>query len=691
MKGKIQPAKHPISLDRNTKRLIFAIIIIFGFVVYGNTISHDFAFDDVIVITKNDFTKNGIKGIGDLLTNNYLAGMYGKDFANMYRGGRYRPLSLVLFAIEYELFGQNPHINHFVNVLLYSLTGIFLFLVLWRLFEKRPSAIEQKKYWYISVPFVATLLYLAYPLHTEVVANIKGRDEIMMLLLSLISLWLTIKYSDSRKIIYLVISGVVFFLALLSKENAATFMFIIPLTIYYFNYPKQKVQVRQGKRIKSQNKSPYKLPLLTAVPLIISIVIFAIIRQNIIGAPKPGIAENPMTNPFIYATMSERYATTFYTLLIYLKLLILPHPLTFDYYPYHIPLINWGDIRAIIPLILYFIIGIIALTGLKKRTIVSYSIWIYLISFSVVSNIFFPVGVFMSERFMYVASMGFCLIIGYFLLQVIPQKIKAVKKNPVAYITPLLALLCLLYSVKTILRNPVWKDNFTLFTTDVKTSKNSLKSTAAAGELLLFKSRKTEDMDKRQEYQQLAIEYFTTTIEVYPEYINVLMYLGEVYYEYNLDYDKAMYYYKKVLEIDPDYDKVYSKVEKMMKTNQDVDYKLSIYEDLYHFNPDRFEVNYTLGAYYGAFKNELRKSVFYLERAVKFNPNSAKAFTDLGVAYAMLGNFKNSIQMLEIALKLNPNDTQLLNNLAISYEKTGNKNKSRYYLNLAQQATESKK
>ena len=57
-----------------------------------------------------------------------------------------------------------------------------------------------------------------------------------------------------------------------------------------------------------------------------------------------------MNNPFLKIegnqwvpfSGAEKMATIFYTLGYYIKLLLVPHPLTHDYYPRHIDIMNWG-------------------------------------------------------------------------------------------------------------------------------------------------------------------------------------------------------------------------------------------------------------------------------------------------------------------------------------------------------------
>ena len=97
--------------------------------VYLNTLSFEHALDDDIVIVNNIFTEKGIKGIPDLLTKDSFHGFFKKK-KNLVSGGRYRPLSLITFALENELFGKektngsfehNARIGHAINILLYGL------------------------------------------------------------------------------------------------------------------------------------------------------------------------------------------------------------------------------------------------------------------------------------------------------------------------------------------------------------------------------------------------------------------------------------------------------------------------------------------------------------------------------------------------------------------------------------------
>ena len=564
--------------------------------------------------------------------------------------------ALVNFAIEYQLFGENPAVSHFINVLLYALTVMLLFKILSSLFKS-----DNFQKWFLTLPFIITVLFTAHPIHTEVVANIKGRDEIMTFLGALLALWYSLKYLENQKIKYLIYSGIYFFLGLLSKENAITFIAIIPITLYYF---------------KSVNKEQY---LKIIGSLLIPTFLFLFIRYQVIGSPNAAIAKELMNNPFLHASNSEKFATIFSTFIIYFKLLIFPHPLSFDYYPKHIPIVNWNNFIPIASLLINMALGLIALFGLKKKSVFSYSIWFYFISFSIVSNIVFPIGTFMNERFIYISSLGFCIVLAYFIIEILPGILK--QKNQMS-IFILIAILGL-YSFKTIDRNKVWKNDFTLFTQDVKISSNSAKSNTSAGGKLLEEATKKGNETVRDKYLQQSIQYLEKAIKIHPTYVDALLLLGNAHYEYNRNYDGTLFYYKRILNINPKYQQVYTNLDIIFNKLDSVDYEIKVWNEINAVNPDVFEVNYNLGNLYGRFKNDLNTSIIYLEKAVKINSKKSNAWKDLGVAYGIIKDYKNSARCLENAVKYNPKDAQTYFNLGITFLNIGDKEKSEKYFDKA--------
>jgi len=132
--------KSPVKVEKPKfvhNKKAYLIIFVLTFLLYGNTIRNNYALDDLIVITENKFTIQGFDGIKSILTEDMFMGYYGN--MSLVQGSRYRPLSLVTFAIEYQFFKKNPHVGHFINILLFAFTGILIFMVLSKLLIKFKS------------------------------------------------------------------------------------------------------------------------------------------------------------------------------------------------------------------------------------------------------------------------------------------------------------------------------------------------------------------------------------------------------------------------------------------------------------------------------------------------------------------------------------------------------------------------
>jgi tetratricopeptide (TPR) repeat protein len=652
-KGKVKI--NPAEIRRKTEaRYAYGIIIIMAFLLYGQTMWYDYALDDSIVIKKNEFAKQGVAGIGDILSNDTFVGFFGKK-KNLVAGGRYRPLSVVTFAIEYQMFGLNPGISHFFNILLYALTGIILFKIFSYLLA-RFNAIK----WYFSLPFVATLLFMAHPVHTEVVANIKGRDEIMTLLGSLVTLWYSLKYLDTKKMKYLVYSFIAFFLAYLSKENTVTFLAVIPLAIYFFTDHKLKDN------------------LVSFVPLVVATIIFLGIRQAILGSFTAPVAKELMNNPFLEASTGEKYATIFYTLGLYIKLLFYPHPLTYDYYPKQIPIIGWDDIRAWGSLLIYVVLGIYALITFRKKSLVSFSIIFFIATLSVVSNLVFPVGTFMNERFIFISSIGFCLIIAWFLVEKLPLLIKN-QKTYTNVLTGILTVVLLLYSVKSISRNRAWADDYTLFTTDASTSTESAKGNAAVASLYREKAEAALDPKEKDKFWKLAIKHFAKAIEVHPKYFDVHLDLAVCHFKHNKnmkEVNRLLIAAFKLNDTNPKVMQFSNAIYNELEKPRD---KLAFFQKLNEINPDHYQVLYTIGSIYGKDLQNLDRAIEFLEKAIEKNPKGVEAYKDLAVAYGFKKEYEKSIEMSKKAIAIDPSDGQVYVNIGVNYRNMGNEAKAKEY------------
>ena len=119
-------------LDNNFRLKV--ILFLFVFLIYGNTLRHDYVWDDSIVITENPQIQKGIKGIPDLFiksNSDYKYDKYG-----------YRPVTLTSFAIEVSFFGLSAHAQHFFNVFYFGVLCIVLYNVIRKLFQQYSSTVS---------------------------------------------------------------------------------------------------------------------------------------------------------------------------------------------------------------------------------------------------------------------------------------------------------------------------------------------------------------------------------------------------------------------------------------------------------------------------------------------------------------------------------------------------------------------
>jgi protein O-mannosyl-transferase len=641
--------------------LQLAIIGILSCALYANTFSHDYTQDDAIVIYDNMYTTKGVKGISGILGKDTFFGFFKEEGKqNLVSGGRYRPFTLVMFAIENQIFGtvkkddkgnvivdkdKDPVIEyskfwgHFFNVFWYMITCMVVLITLRRLLKDQREDIAN------IVPFVATLIFTAHPIHTEAVANIKGRDEIIALLGSLSALYFAIKAYEKSNFSWAILSAVFFFIGIMSKENSVAFLAVIPMAFWFFT------KADLGKIIKY------------TAPAFVSMVVFLIFRFQAIGAqfggePPVELMNNPylkfVNGQYIPFSFGEKFAAITFTLGKYIQLLFAPFTLTHDYYPRHIEIMGMGNLSVLLSLAIYIALLYFAFKGFFQKSIVSFGILFFLATMFIISNVLFPIGTNMSERFMFMPSVGFSLVIAYLLLKLVK------KTNIVLAVT---SLVFLVFSFLTISRNFVWRSNYSLFLTDVKTSVNSAKLQNAAGGELITQSLLENSEVKRNEMQTEAVGHLEKAIKIHPTYRNAYLLLGNAH-NYLKNYDKSIKAYEDGLKVDPTYVDLknnlavtYREAAKVMGEKGNPSGALSLLEKAYSMNQKDAETIRLLGVANGMSGNA-PKALEWFDMCVKMNPQNAHAWWDLGTAYIGVNNMAKSNESRAKALQLDPNIVQ---------------------------------
>lgn len=618
---------------------------ILGLLLYVQTVSFEYTQDDAIVITDNMFTTKGVSGISGIFGNDTFYGYFkDKSKLKLVSGGRYRPLTPAMFAFEYGIVGANPWFSHLMNAVWYGILCFVLYLFLKTLFTPRLTKEGAAK-----AAFIAALIFAAHPLHTEAVANIKGRDEIIAALGAVAGLYFTLSgISKGNSFKYFVLAAGSFLLGMLAKENVITMLAVVPFTIWWYQ------------------KSPSMNGWRNILAIGVASILFLLIRTAIVGWSTGETPLELMNNPFLklvnnrYVPFSfaEKSATIVYTMGKYLQLLLFPYPLTHDYYPRQIPIMNWSDPGVIISFLAWVGLLIVVIKGWRARTWWAYGIIFYVCTMSVTSNILFPIGTNMSERFAFLPSIGFALIAG-----VAVYKLWSSSRS--SFAIPLVLILLLASSTWTLVRSQVWKSNTSLFTSDAKNSPNSAKLLNALGGDLVTRSEKEKDATVKQKMLKDAQVYLNHALEIHPNYKLSYLLLGNCYY-HSGDYQKAVEYFRHVLTIDPQYGEGRRNLgialrelgKQQGEKNNNLAGAITLLDEAVTYLPEDFETYHLLGVAYGQ-SGQGEKAISYFRKEIELAPNNATAYFNLGIALRQMGDEAGAQASFDKARSLDPNLPQL--------------------------------
>ena len=583
--------------------LAFGLTII-GMLVYFNTLGHQYALDDFSVIKDNFVTKQGFQGIGTLLTTDYRYGYWTSS------GTLYRPLSLIMFAIEWSLSPDNPFIGHLMNVLLFGLSIFVLFKLL-------TEYLAKDTLWLCAS---ICLIFAVHPIHSEVVANIKSRDEILGLLGSLVAVYYYLKYCQKQSLIYLILALSFYSLAMFSKESSITFLAIFPIAGYYFS---------------SANNSKI---ITTSAFMALPAIFYLIIRQKVIGG-NISLDQTSILDNFLVAAKDPvtKYTSVIMMLGYYLKAFFLPINLSHEFGFNQIPLSSFGDWRFLLSMTLHFAIVFYIFRKWKEKSLVVFGLLFYLVTMSVVSNLIITIGTSYGDRLFYVPGLGLIIAVCAYLYQLLQHHKVAISFEQLAsgFKWPIL-IVSLLFSIKTISRNAAWFDSYTLYKTDIAHSPNSAKMRYHYALELGKKAMKETQPGLQKDWRIKAIEEDEKALSIYPQYNDPYSHKGLMYYHLK-EYEKASENYKKAIELGDRDPKTYSNM--------------------------------------GTLYSEMRQRSLAMDnykKAVELDPRFIDARRNLGCLMAMDGQFDNAIKQFEEALKYDPNNADIIFFMGSAYRDGGN-------------------
>lgn len=557
--------------EPHNKRIIIFGLIVFAvaFIIYLPTIWNRFVWDDIQLITH---PLN-----------------LGKNPYSFFLGGGiyYRPFLHLSMAIDYSFWHLNPMGYHLTNVLLHSIASLLVFLTGLLIIRKKSvnDEFENKNKRIILPALLSAIIFAIHPIHTESVAWISGRTDILSTIFLLLAFLSFLIYSKESKFSGLILTCIFFLFSLFSKENAFSLILIILIYSLLIDMPRKKI----------------------ALSLSLVIIIYFILRQSKVinmMISSPG-TENAFFSADIqikniFSILMGAIGYYFQKLLLPLNLNLLPdipkNPLIF--------LIGFSPF--LLAIILYF----------KRHNFVFFLIsWIILTLlpslFILVSQIGSPIG----ERYLYLPSVGFCILAGFLFSKISNKKLLFTS----------FAIIAISGSFLTYERIKVWENDLTLWKDTVSKSPSSAIAHANYGRALLEKN----DFEQGRKELLIALQQKKISAEL----VSIIMDMLGVVEMRDKNYQKAESYFKESLKA---YSKnvtalsnfgiLYLRMSESIKNEEEkksvIEKAISNIEKALSISPGFIQARFNLGLCYLQIK-EYDKAQKYFESVIELDPRSS--------------------------------------------------------------------
>ena len=425
---------------------------------YANTLQNSFTYDDFPYVLNNP-----------AVTNPSLTGF----FVPTKVSNVFRPVMFASFALNWKLGEIHPLGYHLFNLLLHAAVTLLLYLVLRRLLETMPHS--------VTLAFVAALLFAVHPIHTEAVASIVGRSELLAAAF-LLAAWLFHLRDQPLPAL------LCFALALFSKESAIAFLPLVLAADYL-----------------TAKLKPWGRYVVIAAIAALYIMVLWTAEGGRFGEASVHFVDNPLAKlPTPWRILNAlRIAWK------YLALQIYPATLSSDYSYNALPTyIHWRYVlHAAVASLAVVALWIWAMS--KRRSGWALAGAIYFAGFLVTANVLLPTGTIMGERLAYLPSAGFCLLLALVWVRLVDYR--------QALSWALLATAVVALGTRTIVRNRDWKTNLTLFSATVRDAPGSARAHSNMGGQYMDQGR-----------LDLAAAEFQTALRIFPDFPDALEFYGIV-------------------------------------------------------------------------------------------------------------------------------------------------------------------
>lgn len=577
--------------------LFIAIIAVVTVLVYANSFTVPFQFDDQISILGNP----AIKDISDLTA--------------IFLFSPTRFFTYFTFACNNYLHGLNVFGYHLVNTIIHICASV-LVMVFCRLtcstpaLRNTPLAASKE-----SLAFCAALFFALHPVQTQAVTYIVQRLASLAAVCYLAALCLYIEgrlvqqkaAAQKYAICFFGAAALITVIGMFTKETVFTLPFAILLYEFFF--------------FRSTFISNWKFLLLVcSFCLLIPLIIFS--TGSIDFDKLRAMQEGP--EGVIYISPLEYLLTQLRVLITYLRLFLLPLNQNLDYdYPLARTFFSPQTILSFLILAAFAATGIWAFT---KHRIISFAIFWFFLTLSIESSII-PIRDVIFEHRLYLPMTGLSI-----LLMILIYKLLAYR-NPRLFYAIIFAIL-FFCALLTCHRNELWRDEVTLWNDAVKKSPQKVRPYNNRGRAY----------GNKGEYEK-AMNDFRRAIEINPRCAEAYYNLGLVYALKRND-DRAIENYDKAIALYPNYAAAYNNRGLVLTNKKEFDRAIADYDQALHIAPHSSEVYYNRGLAF-FYKQDYERAIADYSQALILNPRYGNAYHNRAVAYYMIKEYQKGLADIE--------------------------------------------
>lgn len=519
--------------------LLPILISLISFLAYLNTLHHQFVFDDFRIIVNNPFIKDW----------KYFPALFHSDYFRISGELSYRPLVTLSYFIDYSLWGLNASGFHLTNLLIHAGNAFLVFFLVLRIIHS------------LKLAAITGLSFSTHPILTETINSVGFREDLFCATFFFLSLFFYVKLhaSEYKKTFY-ALSLLTYAFALLSKEMAIS----LPLLIF------------AADLLFLQSNLPLKTRILRYYPGFILIGIgYILLRLVFLKSTIEHVAYPGNSMIINVLTMAKVIAS-------YIKLCFFPAILNPDY---HV-LFETTAIKPTFLLSAGLLICsiVITLRLYKKEKGMTFSLLWGVITLIPVMNII-AIGNIMAERYLYLPSLGFCLLLGMLILKV----------HTYAQTRRSVTLICLIvvlvpYLIHTIRHNRIWFDVSTLWSYAVHYTPCSFNAHNNMGKEYFQQGL----IDKAIEEYTIALSKASEVQYRYP----IAHYNLGLAYDKKGMYDASIQEYKNALKIDPKNGDTHNNLAITLFKNRQADSAIEEFNKAIALDPNNATYHYNLAKIY---------------------------------------------------------------------------------------------